>query len=345
LAEFFSRLLVGRLASRCLNPACWLAWAAMMINLMRCAPCFSGWANCILKTARKLCLPAMAAGGIVAVITGLSQPQISVWFLDVGQGDAILLQTSQGETLLVDGGETGSGYQVLMPAMDALGIHKIDLAVASHAHSDHVGGLIELIDAGRIDHILLPVGMIKQYNGEAESDPGRKLSKAIQISGIQMSELSEDDTIVLGSQIILDVLHAGPADTAVVEENLPDGNEWSLIMLAKLADHQLLLTSDCTQQTERQLLLKSTWPTAEFLKVAHHGSRLTTGEDFLNKVQPMAAIISVGLNVYGHPASETLSRLNQAGCQTYRTDQRGALQLILFPQKWELRAMLPKQGN
>jgi competence protein ComEC len=112
-----------------------------------------------------------------------------------------------------------------------------------------------------------------------------------------------------------------------------------LILLARLAGAKLLLTSDCTGLVEKALLDQASWPRSDLLKVAHHGSKMTTSADFLACVKPKAAIVSVGPNLYGHPAADTLHRLDQACCPVLRTDQQGAIQLKISRGTWRISSM------
>jgi len=273
------------------------------------------------------------------VIVLIDQPLISVWFLDVGQGDAIIIQSQRQETVMIDGGSPGCGFNILMPALDELGISKIDLAIATHGHADHIGGLIELAETGRMKHLMLPAGLFNQQPGTDMALLCNHLKQALEKSGIQVSELMEDDTIVFGKQIRFDILSAGPGDAETI---LADENDRSLIMQACLAGRRLLLTADCTQALENRLLSQGIWPAAEWLKVAHHGSRLATSDEFLQTVRPGQAIISVGPNVFGHPAASVLSKLTGSGCQTFRTDQSGAVRITIEGRDWENKTMLPE---
>ena len=161
------------------------------------------------------------------------------------------------------------------------------------------------------------------------------------MAGIAVQSGSAHDTIVLGRVVRLQILHPEPTDPAKQSGlPLPDENAQSLQILADLAGQRILFTADCTKEVERQLLDKDLWPEANILKVAHHGSRMTTEDGFLARVRPDSAVISVGTNLYGHPAADTLLRLSNAGCTIYRTDQAGAVLCRIEPEGYDFTTWL-----
>lgn len=342
LAEHASRIQAGRISAISLNSAFWLTWLFLVaIWISRTwFPAKSGELG--LRMIRRLRLPALAAGLLLGLFSWISQPEIKVWFLDVGQGDAVLIQAKTGETVLIDSGNTGQGYAVLLPALDALGITQVDLAISTHGHADHDGGFFELIKARRIKMLMVSKEESEDMAGGlamTANDLTDDLILAAEEVGIQVSELSDNDTIVLGSLISLQIVNLMSAPAELTPET--DINSYSLIIQANLSGHNLLLTADCTQDVENQMLSTGRWPTAEILKVAHHGSRMTTSDAFLAKVQPQASIISVGPNFYGHPSPDTVQRLAAAGTETLRTDIDGALLLTITHESWQISPCCP----
>jgi competence protein ComEC len=340
-----------RLFTAHLGFAFWVFWALML----------AGWVSknnqgalsmFIRKHAvicRKLKGSALLASLLAMVILQGLQPSVQVWFFDVGQGDAILIHSRDGCSILIDGGKPGSGRKVISPALDALGIGKINLAVATHGHADHCGGLIELIDDGRISQISVPSGFFGQSGDPAsiEQELTGELQEAVLRNGIRVSEIKRNDTIALGSLVSLKVLSPDPdnKESDVIGAKL-SGNERALILLALLAGCKLLLTADCTKETEQELLDLQSWPAADFLKVAHHGSKMTTSDEFLDAVRPVLSMISVGPNLYGHPSGNTLDRLKKAESRILRTDRQGAVLLtvsrsFLGKKSWRAATMLP----
>ena len=340
LARQTARVQLGRLSVNCLNLAFWLAWLLLLVSWSARLCFHPGSPGRLADILQFLSKPALTAWLLIAVLQFLNTPLVQVWFFDVGQGDAILIIGRNGETLLIDGGRPGCGMKILLPAMDALGIRRIDLAVVTHGHADHAGGIIELIEAGRVNHLLVPAAeaaSVVNGKGQSDLDLTSDLLTAADAARIGVSEITGSDTIVLGQQIRLDVLN----ETGMEQLNPADINAFSLLMLAELANCRVLLTADCTQEVEDQLMASGGWPAADVLKVAHHGSRFATSDGFIRLIKPETAIISVGPNLYGHPADATLNRLASAGCRIMRTDRQGALHLDIFADRWQTAAYCP----
>jgi competence protein ComEC len=342
LAHLCGDLSWGRIFMSQIHASFWFIWILLMLSWFmkdywsRNHGRF-GLAAWLLARLR---LPAFLVLLALSLISYCQRPLVQVWFLSVGQGDAMVLQSREGYVVLVDGGKPGSGKEIIAPALDALGIGQINLALATHGHADHAGGLIELLEEGRIERLAVPQGLDGQPSGSFETDLSRDLLRTAGQKGIEVSELKRNDTIALGSLIRLEILYPEPMDGDFGITGEASGNERSVIMLADLAGTKLLMAADCDQAGEQALLEHEGWPQADILKVAHHGSRMTTSDAFLSQVQPQVAVISVGPNVYGHPTPDTLQRLDQIGCQVLRTDWQGAVQLKIGS-RWIVRTMLP----
>lgn len=231
-----------------------------------------------------------------------------VHFIDVGQGDAILVRT-WGHDMLVDAG--GWNSQVVS-YLQNLGIRRLNKVVATHPHADHIGGMIAVMDSFKINKIIDPQvpHTTKTYNQYLTSI----LEKDIPfIRGVQ------GDVYALGRNANMKVYH--PKDSAGT--NL---NNASIVLKVTMDEVTLLLTGDIEEEAEKQLLKDSLDLAAHILKVAHHGSRTSTGEAFLKQVSPEVSVIMCGPNNrYGHPHEETLERLTSIETRIYRTDLHGSV--------------------
>lgn len=239
------------------------------------------------------------------------------YFLDVGQGDAALL-VMNGKSVLIDGGREGCGHNEINGVMDYLDLYRIDIAIVSHLDTDHIAGIIELWQEERIDQIYAPFwsdsSEMQELQAVYHTLPG-------QVSLLKKGDCIEMDTICL--RIIWP------------EHALDGGNEDSIVVLAECGQTNVLFTGDIGMETEKAIL--SALPESiDVLKVAHHGSRYSTGEEFLSNKKIGAAVISVGYNSYGHPSREVLSRLDDRNISCYRTDCGGCVKLSIYETSWEI---------
>lgn len=235
------------------------------------------------------------------------EDSLAVHFLDVGQGDAMLL-VDNNETMLIDGGNPEFGDEILDYLAD-LGITQLDYVVATHNHNDHAGGLTDVVARLDVGHLYL--------TNSAETTVSKNLIAAAQSKNIPISTPSPGTAISFGNSIIN---FLGPLN---VHE---DVNDDSIVMKVTHGDHRFLLTGDMEEAAEKEMLAQNLDLEADVLKVGHHGSYSSTGYLFLRTVNPRYAVISCGVNNdYGHPHEETLSRLNDVGSTIFRTDLLGTI--------------------
>ncbi len=279
-------------------------------------------------------VPANVSSGVeeasASVIETTQQPIVSeestksgeglmVAFLDVGQGDSIFLQSPSGKTMLVDGGEQ-SAFDTISAYLDAHDVIGLDVVVASHLHSDHIGGLIQVID-------VYPVGAFYYPPFDAESETYYNLLDALNESETTVySPLASKDAFIdWDDEVTVRIL--SPYQTIY-----SDFNDTSYILNVTYGDTSVLLAGDATELSETLALkaLPNEYFQANVLKVGHHGSNTSTSFKFLDAVDPDIAIISCGVdNEYGHPHEELLLRLQAYGIQVYRTDLDGTITLLL----------------
>lgn len=260
-----------------------------------------------------LLLLALLLPGIALVACDGSEPtpnKLTVHFIDVGQGDAILIEADDA-VILVDGGEASANVEDYLQAQ---GIQDIDLMVATHPHADHIGGLIDVLR-------LYDVHEIWTNGDTSDSQTYGNFALALaqeQADGANLREVSRGHLTEFDGLDIA-VLHP-PSLT-------DDTNADSLVLRVTCGIVDILLTGDATVDSEATMLAEAGLLTdVEVLKVGHHGSHTSTSDEFLDEVTPEDAVISVGAdNTYGHPHQETLDRLATHGLTTYRTDQHGTV--------------------
>jgi competence protein ComEC len=260
---------------------------------------------------------AIAAAGAVALSRPAGVARISV--LDVGQGDAILVEGSRGGRLLIDGGPDPDRLLVQLDRQVPPWDRRLDIVVLSHPHEDHVAGLALLLARYRVGRVLEP-GMRGPGPGY-----GAWLDRLGRAGAPPRATVAAGDRITL-DEIAMRVLWpirgqvpATPTDTGTGINNV------SIVLLGSIGARRFLLAGDVEQDIDPSLLAEGL-PRVDLLKIAHHGSRTATTEPFVEAVRPAVAIASAGAgNPYGHPARSTLDRLRAIGAQVYRTDRDGTV--------------------
>lgn len=257
--------------------------------------------------------------GVIYAIDTLSNPQqnipasgdtviLSVQFIDVGQADSTLITLSTGETMLIDAGEATEATPIF-EELDERNIDDIDILVATHPHSDHIGGMRSIVERYDIGRVLIP-------NMSSDSKTYTNMINSLNSKDITIDEAYAGYSFFLGS-----------AQCIVVSPNAEDdkdANNESIVIYLDYGDTDFLFTGDMEEWAEDRVLDAHYYIDADVLKVAHHGSSTGSCEAFLAAVSPDYAVISCGLNnSYGHPHTDTLDRLYEIGARIYRTDVLG----------------------
>lgn len=249
-----------------------------------------------------------------------AQPaQLKISFLDVGQGDAILIQAPDGRQALIDGGEDSE--RLLGELANQLGWfnHHLDLLILTHPHSDHVRGLNGLFDRFIIGQV---VATLVNHN----SSIYQFWLDNLRSRNITVTAAAWPQEFFLGSELKLSVL--SPA-ASLAGQNIDNLNNSSLVILVSYGQSRVLLMGDAETEVEKSLLERGVEVRAQILKIGHHGSTTATSQEFLAAVSPQAAVISVGANNdFGHPHQRVLNRLERAGVPILRTDQLGAITFV-----------------
>jgi competence protein ComEC len=271
----------------------------------------------LMRAAIAVLVVAVAVAGGVAVTRSAGVARISV--LDVGQGDAILVEGSRGGRLLVDGGPDPDRLLVQLDRRIPPWDRRLDAVVLTHPHEDHVAGLALLLARYRVGRVLEP--------GTRGPGPGygawlERLARpdAPPHLGIAAGDrLSVDE---IGMRVLWPIRGRVPLDPPDTGTGI---NNVSVVLLGEVDGRRFLLAGDVEQDIDPSLLAEGL-PRLDFLKVAHHGSRTATTQPFVDAVRPRVAVASAGAgNPYGHPARSTLDRLTAAGARVYRTDRDGTV--------------------
>jgi competence protein ComEC len=286
---------------------------------------FRGGAALVIVTgasrkARRAAAAALIVLGLLLFTwaQGRSEPAgtLVVSFINVGQGDAALLQDSNGFVVLIDGGVAAQG-PVVLEYLRARGVAAVDVLVASHADADHIGGLIAVLLADDI-----PVRAVV-YNGyEGTTQTWANFISAVAAEGLTPTAANFPSIFTWGD-MTAHVLNPLPGLTN------PDTNAASVVLRIDYGDFNLLFTGDINATVEAQVVARGTPLASEILKVAHHGSASSSSALFLSAAGAQESVISVGANnPYGHPRPEVLERLTQAGANIWRTDRHGNVVVV-----------------
>jgi competence protein ComEC len=268
-----------------------------------------------------LIVPLLVVAVLVSYTAAtLPGDDLHISFLDVGEGDAVLVQKGSRQ-VLVDGGpsprEITLGLGSRMPFWD----RTVDLVVLTHPHQDHLAGLVEVLRRYRVGQVLYPA---LDYDSPLYDE----WSRLITDKGIKSTFACAGQQIDMGDGIIIKVL-SPLAEPVTGSESDIDNN--SVVLRLNAGDISFLLAADIMSEAERELIRERADLSATVLKVAHHGSATSTTQEFLAVVSPQAVVISCGAdNKFGHPDTEVLSRLEgEIGADNiYRTDEHGTIDFI-----------------
>jgi competence protein ComEC len=264
--------------------------------------------------------------GIAPAEARTPPPTITIAFIDIGQGDATLLRDGNDFDVLIDGGSKFMGEK-LISYIRHQDVDDIEVILATHADQDHIGGLIPVIQA-----IDIPVESV-YFNGyPGDTLVWNEFSQAVTAEGLSLIPAQFPDAFSWG-ELNVQVLNPLPELTD------PDQNEASVVLLIGYGEISIILPADIDAEVEASLPLRTPSLEADILKVAHHGSKFSTSQAFLEQVHPKETIISVGSNPYGHPSPLVLSRLVNFGTRIWRTDHLGTIQVLTNGESY---VMLPR---
>jgi len=267
-----------------------------------------------IRSSRGAPRPVLIAGSLLAPLViwsiALSSgppSSLTVRFFDVGQGDAALLTSPAGVSVLVDGGPDPA--QVATELV-ALGVKRLDVVVASHPHADHVIGLPAVLSR-------IPVGLLLEPGCPADSPDALALAEAVEAEGVPVRHPRAGDVLVVGD-VRFEVLSPDRCWTGTES----DTNNDAIVLRASIGEDSILFATEPEEPAQQVMLDAGIDLSADVLKVPHHGSA-TSIESFFQAVDPEVAVVSVGPNTYGHPVPEVLAWIAATGAEVFRTDRDG----------------------
>lgn len=255
-----------------------------------------------------------------------SKSNLEVIFLDVGQGDSILIKSPFGQNVLIDGGPDNSVLSGLGKEFSWLD-REIDLMILTHPHDDHVTGLIEVLKRYKVEKVL--------YTGALHNSPNYlKWLEIIREKKISLVIADKKQKIVLGEGLVLEIIYP---DKSFLYEYSPNLNNTSIVARLIHGKNSFLFTGDIEEETELELLSKNIDLGAKVLKIAHHGSDTSSLEEFLEAVNPEIVFIPVGIeNSFGFPSLRVLRRLEVRNIKIFRADQDGVVKIISNGQEFKV---------
>ncbi|MEA4902304.1 DNA internalization-related competence protein ComEC/Rec2 [Desulfitobacterium sp.] len=267
---------------------------------------------------------------------------LEVTFIDVGQGDSILIETPKGARVLVDTGPKTSrfdaGERIVLPYLLQKGINRLDALILTHAHADHVGGAGAILGAIPVDWVGIPENGEDWLSLEAKKDATKSGEKGwgeergltpelvTQLAQKGVRKMTAGDRLVLDSEVQISVLAPG----GILEGTHSDENNNSIILrLESPYGQSVLLTADMEEEEMEEIMKTGQDFSADLFKIPHHGSRFSLVTDWLDQIDPQTVIISVGKNSFGHPNSNVLKYWEDRQIPIYRTDDMGTIRVRL----------------
>lgn len=263
--------------------------------------------------------------------------ETKIYFIDVGQGDSTLIQTIEGKNILIDGGgsEFGNfdvGESILLPYLLDRRITAIDYLMISHFDSDHIGGIFSIIEHLKVKNIII------SKQGE-NSENLKKFYEIVKEKNAKILIVKKGDVIKIDKYSYFEILF--PEDN-LIKENVLNNN--SIVARFNSLDFSMLFTGDIEEIAEKRLCeLYSGTDKLEalVLKVAHHGSKTSSTNEFLEMVKPKLALVGVGKNNnFGHPNEGVIERLENMSCKIYRTDNCGEIEIKINKRELQIHTKI-----
>lgn len=253
--------------------------------------------------------------------------ELSVDFINVGQGDAILIRTPMGKNYLVDGGANvpvtearREGRELIHNYLRSHGIGHLDGVIITHWHNDHLSGLLPVLRLYEVDMVYEPPG---SFDTEAYKDFEAICSK----NHIKRVTTRAGDVLEWGNELFVQVLHP---ENPLSGKEYSDVNNLSIVLLIRYGKVQMMLAGDIEEDAEREIMKYGEAIKSQILKVPHHGADTSDYFKFLKTVSPEVGVIMVGANnAFRHPSPRTLSSYERIATKLYRTDRHGNIRLLV----------------
>lgn len=247
------------------------------------------------------------------ISNNLTSAELTVNYIDVGQGDCSLIHLPNGTKMMIDAG-TSDSYENIEKVLTSTNTQKIDYLIATHPHADHIGSMRKVVEN-------YPIGSIYMPNAKSNSATYEKLLLTIKEKGYTINTTTAGMTIYQDENTKIETL--APNDSSY--DNL---NNYSIVIKLSYKNRSLLFMGDAETLSENEILNNGYIPKSDVIKLGHHGSSTSNSKKFLDVVNPQYAIISCGLdNEYGHPHDEVVQRIENANITYYRTDKNGTITL------------------
>lgn len=248
---------------------------------------------------------------LVIYVNGCAREKLfSVHIIDIGQGDSIFIQTLEDKRILIDAGDEEAEHTIYS-YLKRRGVKKIDVLIATHPDTDHIGSMDYIIDKFKISHFYMP-------NAKTDSEAFYNLLDSCKEKNLKIEYLTKGDILKIDGSTTMEIL----SPSKITDKN----NLNSIVSLLNYKGYEFLFTGDAEKENESEILSSCNLPDIEFLKAGHHGSSSSSTDEFIAKLKPDAVAISCGYNNdYGHPHRSVLDTFRENGSVVYRTDKNGSL--------------------
>ncbi|OGO86827.1 MAG: DNA internalization-related competence protein ComEC/Rec2 [Clostridiales bacterium GWE2_32_10] len=273
---------------------------------------------------KKYAVDAIFVMAIATMVILILPKSFNIYVLDVGQGDSIFINTPQNKHVLIDGGgnlnipdeQSNTGKNIVYKYMECEGIQKIDTVFVTHPDFDHIKGVIEIMDLAKVDRLILTIGKAN------ETELQKELIKKANEKHVPIYYFKQGDKLTIDDMLITCIYPSTDVDTYAT-----CNNDYSLVLKIDYKDGSMLFTGDIDTKAENIILEDYKDMDVDLLKIAHHGSKYATSDEFIETVKPEYAVVSVGKNNYGHPDKGVLDRLAKHTVETYITKEHGAIDI------------------